>query len=175
MLAEIDVLTINAPYSRETHHMIDARRLAQMKPDAYLINAARGGHLVEDNRLDYNTYRAISVRGDGTTVRRNLVFDTYFGVKVGGTAAGANCGTPIAMRNVASSSTSTACTPAGLSRRKPARSNPRPSSCTSNTSSAIDSQIRAAILFSKASAGLAMRTASASTLAAAVPSAADAT
>ncbi|MDT9597429.1 2-hydroxyacid dehydrogenase [Sphingosinicella rhizophila] len=42
MLAAIDVLTINAPYSRETHHMIDARRLKLMKSDAYLINAARG-------------------------------------------------------------------------------------------------------------------------------------
>ena len=41
-----------------------------------LVGASAGGHLVEDNRLDFNTYRAIRVYGDGSTVRRNLVFDT---------------------------------------------------------------------------------------------------
>jgi hypothetical protein len=35
-----------------------------------------GGHLVEDNRFDGNTYSAIHVTGDGSTVQRNRVFDT---------------------------------------------------------------------------------------------------
>jgi glyoxylate reductase len=42
MLAAADVLTVNAPHTAETHHVIDARRLSLMKRDAYLINAARG-------------------------------------------------------------------------------------------------------------------------------------
>jgi hypothetical protein len=40
------------------------------------------GHLIEDNRFDGNTLVAIRVSGDGSTVRRNLVFDT------GGSSAG---------------------------------------------------------------------------------------
>ena len=35
-----------------------------------------GGHLVEDNRLDGNTFFGILVSGDGSLVRRNRVLDT---------------------------------------------------------------------------------------------------
>jgi hypothetical protein len=35
-----------------------------------------GGHIVEDNRFEANTYIGISVDGDGSVVRRNLVVDT---------------------------------------------------------------------------------------------------
>jgi len=35
-----------------------------------------GGHLVEDNRLDGNTLQGISVRGDGSVIRRNMVLNT---------------------------------------------------------------------------------------------------
>jgi glyoxylate reductase len=63
MLAEIDVLTINAPYSRETHHMIDARRLALMKPDAYLINAARGAIVDQDALIEALQNKVISGAG----------------------------------------------------------------------------------------------------------------
>lgn len=48
MLQAIDVLTINAPHTSETHHLIDAGRLSLMKSDAYLINAARGGIVDQD-------------------------------------------------------------------------------------------------------------------------------
>jgi glyoxylate reductase len=52
MLGEIDILTINAPHTPETHHMIDARRLSLMKPDAYLINASRGAIVDQDALID---------------------------------------------------------------------------------------------------------------------------
>jgi hypothetical protein len=35
-----------------------------------------GGHLVEDNRFDNNLQVGIEVHGDGSTVRRNFVYDT---------------------------------------------------------------------------------------------------
>jgi hypothetical protein len=35
-----------------------------------------GGHVVEDNRFDGNLYIGIDVEADGSTIRRNLVFDT---------------------------------------------------------------------------------------------------
>jgi glyoxylate reductase len=50
MLAAMDVVSLNAPYGPETHHLIDARRLALMRPGAWLINAARGG-LVDEEAL----------------------------------------------------------------------------------------------------------------------------
>jgi len=43
-----------------------------------------GGHIVEDNRFDGNTRIGLEVDGDGSVVRRNLVFDT------GGTTQAAN-------------------------------------------------------------------------------------
>lgn len=48
LLGKVDILTINAPHTPETHHLIDARRLGLMKADAYLINAARGGIVDQD-------------------------------------------------------------------------------------------------------------------------------
>ncbi len=42
MLPEVDVLTIHCPLTPETHGLIDARRLSLMKPEAYVINTARG-------------------------------------------------------------------------------------------------------------------------------------
>jgi D-3-phosphoglycerate dehydrogenase len=50
VLAAADVVSIHAPYTAETHHLFNAERIAQMKPGAYLINAARGG-LVDEAAL----------------------------------------------------------------------------------------------------------------------------
>ena len=51
------------------------------------IRVEGGGHLVEDNRLDFNRNIAIVIAGDGGTVRRNRVFSTG-----GGTTAMAAAG-----------------------------------------------------------------------------------
>jgi len=37
-----DVVTLHCPLSEDTRHLVNARRLARMKPDAYLINTSRG-------------------------------------------------------------------------------------------------------------------------------------
>jgi lactate dehydrogenase-like 2-hydroxyacid dehydrogenase len=42
LLATADVVTIHVPLTPDTHHLIDAERLRRMRPDAYLINTARG-------------------------------------------------------------------------------------------------------------------------------------
>ena len=46
LLAASDVVTLNCDLNDSTRDLIDARRLALMKPDAVLVNAARGGVLV---------------------------------------------------------------------------------------------------------------------------------
>jgi erythronate-4-phosphate dehydrogenase len=52
LLARCDVITLHVPLTRHgthaTHHLLDARHLARLKPDMLLINAARGE--VIDNR-----------------------------------------------------------------------------------------------------------------------------
>ena len=42
MLAHVDILSVNCPHTSSTYHLLSARRLALMKPDAYLINISRG-------------------------------------------------------------------------------------------------------------------------------------
>ena len=43
LCGEVDALTLHVPLSPATKNLIDARRLALMKPSAYLVNFARGG------------------------------------------------------------------------------------------------------------------------------------
>lgn len=42
LLRTADIVTLHTPLTQETRHLIDAGRLALMKPSAYLINTARG-------------------------------------------------------------------------------------------------------------------------------------
>ncbi|HEY0660080.1 MAG TPA: right-handed parallel beta-helix repeat-containing protein [Lysobacter sp.] len=55
---------------------------------AFTGTAASGGHVIEDNRFDGNTYTGIHVEGDGSVVRRNQVIDTGGATAYLGTAYG---------------------------------------------------------------------------------------
>ncbi len=50
LLEQADYVMLVVPYNASTHHLINAQRIAQMKPDAVLINIARGG-VVDDVAL----------------------------------------------------------------------------------------------------------------------------
>ncbi|MFN5901592.1 MAG: NAD(P)-dependent oxidoreductase, partial [Novosphingobium sp.] len=48
LLVEADIVTLHCPAGAETHHLIDKRRLALLKPEAFLINTARGDLIDEE-------------------------------------------------------------------------------------------------------------------------------
>jgi glyoxylate reductase len=50
LIAESDVITLHCPAGASTHLLINAQRLSAMKPDAYLINTARG-NLIDEEAL----------------------------------------------------------------------------------------------------------------------------
>lgn len=48
MIASADILSLHCPASPSTRHVLDARRIASMKQDAYVINTARGDLIDEE-------------------------------------------------------------------------------------------------------------------------------
>jgi glyoxylate reductase len=42
MLSRMDIVSVNCPHTPATYHLLSARRLALLKPHAYVVNTARG-------------------------------------------------------------------------------------------------------------------------------------
>jgi D-3-phosphoglycerate dehydrogenase / 2-oxoglutarate reductase len=66
LCAASDVISLHAPLNDHTRHMLDARRVALMKPTAIVINTARGG-LVDTDAL-YEALAARRILGAGLDV-----------------------------------------------------------------------------------------------------------
>jgi phosphoglycerate dehydrogenase-like enzyme len=66
LFKESDFLSISCPLNDETRHIVNAERLALMKPTAYLINTARGP--VVDQKALYETLKAGRIAGAGLDV-----------------------------------------------------------------------------------------------------------
>lgn len=58
-----DILSVSCPLTPETHHIVNAERLALMKPTAYLINTARGPIVDQKALTDVLRRRAIAGAG----------------------------------------------------------------------------------------------------------------
>src|SRR5678816_1780509 len=69
VLRRSDVLSLHCPLTEETKNLIGAEELAQMKPDAILINTARGG-LIDDHAL-IEALKNGRLAGAGIDVLRN--------------------------------------------------------------------------------------------------------
>lgn len=52
MLASIDIVSVNCPHTVETHHLLDAQRLALLRPHVYVINIARGEIVAESALIE---------------------------------------------------------------------------------------------------------------------------
>jgi len=50
--------------------------IAGFSSGIFLTGASSGGHVIENNRLDGNTYYGIYAQGDGSTIHRNLLTGT---------------------------------------------------------------------------------------------------
>jgi glyoxylate reductase len=66
MLARIDILSVNVPHTPSTFHLLNARRLKLMKPDAYIVNTARG-EVIDENAMA-RMLRAGELAGAGLDV-----------------------------------------------------------------------------------------------------------
>ncbi|MEO1608096.1 MAG: D-glycerate dehydrogenase [Pseudomonadota bacterium] len=50
MLARMDIISINCPYTPATHHLLSAARLKILKQNAFIVNTARG-KIIDENAL----------------------------------------------------------------------------------------------------------------------------
>ena len=50
MVARMDVLSVNCPHTPSTFHLLNARRLRLMKPEAVIINTSRG-EVIDENAM----------------------------------------------------------------------------------------------------------------------------
>jgi len=50
MLARMDIISVNCPHTPATYHLLSARRLKLLRPEAYVVNTARG-EVIDENAL----------------------------------------------------------------------------------------------------------------------------
>jgi glyoxylate reductase len=50
MLARMDIISINCPHTPATYHLLSARRLKLIRPEAFIVNTARG-EVIDENAL----------------------------------------------------------------------------------------------------------------------------
>ncbi|MBW0172355.1 MAG: C-terminal binding protein [Hydrogenophaga sp.] len=66
LCAEADMISLHAPFNEHTRHIIDARRLALMRPTAIVVNTARGGLI--DTQALYDALKDRRILGAGLDV-----------------------------------------------------------------------------------------------------------
>jgi len=66
MLARIDIVSVNCPSTPATFHLLSARRLDLLRPEAYIVNTARGG-IIDEAALIKNL-QAGKIAGAGLDV-----------------------------------------------------------------------------------------------------------
>jgi glyoxylate reductase len=71
MVARMDIITIHTPSPPSTFHLMNARRLRLMKPDAVIVNTSRG-EVIDENALT-RMLRAGEIAGAGLDVYENGV------------------------------------------------------------------------------------------------------
>ncbi|MEE2921497.1 MAG: D-glycerate dehydrogenase [Pseudomonadota bacterium] len=80
MLSRMDIVSVNCPHTPATFHLMNARRIELMKPDAYIVNTARGE--VIDEAALARALKAGKIAGAGLDVfeREPTVNEELFGL-----------------------------------------------------------------------------------------------
>jgi D-3-phosphoglycerate dehydrogenase len=60
LVAAADFVVVTCPLTPQTHHLFDAARIAQMRPNAWLINVGRGAVVQESALVDALSKRSIA-------------------------------------------------------------------------------------------------------------------
>jgi glyoxylate reductase len=63
MLAHMDIVSVNCPHTPATYHLLSARRLRLLQPQAILVNTARGEIVDEEELLRLLEIRAVAGAG----------------------------------------------------------------------------------------------------------------
>jgi glyoxylate reductase len=69
MLVRMDIISINCPHTPATYHLLSARRLKLVRPEAYIVNTARG-EVIDENALA-RLIEAGEIAGAGLDVFEN--------------------------------------------------------------------------------------------------------
>ncbi len=69
MLVRMDIISINCPHTPATYHLLSARRLKLIRPEAYIVNTARG-EVIDENALA-RLIEAGEIAGAGLDVFEN--------------------------------------------------------------------------------------------------------
>ncbi len=69
MLARMDIISVNCPHTPATYHLLSARRLKLIRPEAYVVNTARG-EVIDENSLA-RMLEAGEIAGAGLDVFEN--------------------------------------------------------------------------------------------------------
>ncbi|MBT1247962.1 MULTISPECIES: D-glycerate dehydrogenase [unclassified Thermosipho (in: thermotogales)] len=69
LLKESDFISINAPLTKETYHLLDSEKLSLLKPTAIIVNTARGP--IVDEKALYDLLKDGKIAGAGFDVYEN--------------------------------------------------------------------------------------------------------
>ncbi|WP_424942184.1 2-hydroxyacid dehydrogenase [Aliiroseovarius crassostreae] len=69
MVSRMDVISVNCPHTPSTFHLMNARRLKLLKPDAVIVNTSRG-EVIDENALT-RMLRVGEIAGAGLDVYEN--------------------------------------------------------------------------------------------------------
>jgi len=80
LVSRSDIISLHCPLTSETDKIINAQRIAMMKPDAYIINSSRGELIDEDALIDALQQGRIAGAGLDVYAHEPAVDSRFFGI-----------------------------------------------------------------------------------------------
>lgn len=80
LVSRSDIISLHCPLTAETDKILNTRRIAMMKPDAYIINSSRGELIDEDALIDALQQGRIAGAGLDVYTHEPAVDSRFFGI-----------------------------------------------------------------------------------------------